>query len=149
MHKIIVSDTSCLILLDKLGRIELLKSLFGRITITQIVADEFGKTISDFIDIENPKDKNYQRIIETFLDPGEASAIALALEKDDCLLVIDDFKGRQEAKQLKLKYTGTLGILILAKEKKLIKSLTEILNEIKKTDFRISEGLINEAKKRC
>ena len=63
MHKIIVSDTSCLILLDKLGRIDLLKSLFGKITITQIVADEFGKTFSDFINIENPKDKNYQKIL--------------------------------------------------------------------------------------
>jgi len=51
MRKIIVSDTSCLILLDKLGRIDLLRSLFGNITITQIVADEFGKIVPDFIHI--------------------------------------------------------------------------------------------------
>lgn len=148
MHKIIVSDTSCLILLDKLERIDLLKSLFGKITITQTVADEFGKTIPYFIDIENPKDNNYQKILETFLDAGEASALALALEKDDCLLIIDEFKGRREAKQLKLNYTGTLGILIVAKEKGLIKSLTEILDEIRKTNFRISEELINEIKRK-
>ncbi|MCD4772133.1 MAG: DUF3368 domain-containing protein [Bacteroidales bacterium] len=148
MHKIIVSDTSCLILLDKLERIDLLKSLFGKITITQTVADEFGKTIPYFIDIENPKDNNYQKILETFLDSGEASALALALEKDDCLLIIDDFKGRREAKQLKLNYTGTIGILIVAKEKGLIKSLTEILDEIRKTNFRISEELINEIKRK-
>lgn len=107
MHKIIVTDTSCLILLDKLNRVDLLKSLFGKITITQIIADEFGKPIPDFIIIENPEDKNYQKILESFLDSGEASAIALALEKENCLLIIDDFKGRREAKQLRINYTGT------------------------------------------
>jgi predicted nucleic acid-binding protein len=123
-------------------------SLFGKITITKIIADEFGKTIPEFIEIENPKDKNYQKILESFLDPGEASAIALALEKENCLLIIDDFKGRREAKQLKINYTGTIGILIVAKEKGLIKSVTEILDDIRKTDFRISDKLINEVKKK-
>ena len=59
MPGIIVSDTSCLIILDKLGRIGLLKSLFGRITVTKIVADEFGKVLPEFVKIENPKNKNY------------------------------------------------------------------------------------------
>jgi predicted nucleic acid-binding protein len=148
MPGIIVSDTSCLILLDKLGRIGLLKSLFGRITITKIVAEEFGNVLPEFVDIENPKNKNYQKILESFLDPGEASAIALALEKEECLLIIDEFKGRREARQLGLNYTGTLGILIVAKEKGLINSVTEIIKEIGKTDFRINEKLINEVKRK-
>ena len=100
MPGIIVADTSCLILLDKLGRIGLLKSLFGKITITKIVADEFGKVLPEFVEIENPENKNYQKILESFLDPGEASAIALALEKEECLLIIDEFKGRREALSL-------------------------------------------------
>jgi predicted nucleic acid-binding protein len=148
MPKNIVSDTSCLILLDKLGRIGLLKSLFGEITITTIIADEFGKEIPEFIRIEDPKDKNYQRIVESFLDPGEASAIALALEYEECLLILDDYKGRREAKQLKLDYTGTIGILLIAKEKGLINSFTEIIDDIKKTNFRISDEIIKEAKKK-
>lgn len=148
MPGIIVSDTSCLILLDKLGRIGLLKSLFGKITVTKTTADEFGKIIPGFIEIENPKNKNYQRILESFLDPGEASAIALALEKEKCLLIIDESKGRQKASQLGLNYTGTMGILIVAREKGLINSVTEIINEIKRTDFRISDKLINEIKKK-
>lgn len=64
MPGIIVSDTSCLIILDKLGRIGLLKSLFGRITITKIVADEFRNVLPEFVEIENPKNKNYQKIKE-------------------------------------------------------------------------------------
>ena len=62
---------------------------------------------------------------------------------------MDDNKGRREAKQLGLTFTGTIGILIIAREKGLIKSLSEILGIIKKTDFRISESIINDAKRRC
>jgi predicted nucleic acid-binding protein len=147
MRKIILSDTSCLILLDKIGRINILKSLFERITITSIIAREFGSQLPDFIDIEDSIDKNYQKILESFLDPGEASTIALALEKEDCLLIIDDLKGRRHAKKLSINFTGTLGILIIAKEKGIIRSVNEMIEEIKKTDFRISESLIKEAKR--
>jgi len=149
MHEIIVSDTSCLILLDKLGRLDLLRKLFGNIKITQVVADEFGKSIPEFIKIENPIDKNYQKILESFLDSGESSALALALEKKNCLLILDDIKGRREARQLEIHFTGTLGILVIAKEKGLIKSFTNILEDIKKTNFRISEDLIKEVKRKC
>lgn len=148
MPGIIVSDTSCLILLDKIGRIGILKSLFGRITITKTVADEFGKVLPEFVVIENPKNKNYQKILQSFLDPGEASAMALALEKEECLLIIDEFKGRRKAGQLGLNYTGTLGILIVAKEKGFINSISEIIKEIGTTDFRIDEKLINEIKRK-
>lgn len=149
MPEIIVSDTSCLILLDKIDRLKLLQSVFGMITITQKVADEFGKKLPDFIEVKNPTNINYQRILESFLDPGEASAISLALENDDCLLIIDELKGRREAKLLGINFTGTIGILIVAKEKGLIGSVTEIINEIEETDFRISETVIQEAKMKC
>ena len=149
MQKIIVSDTSCLILLHKIGLIPLLKSLFGKVTITSTIAAEFGNTLPDFINIEDPEDKIYQKILEGFLDSGEASAIALALEKEDCLLIMDESKGRREARQLKLNLTGTIGILIIAKEKGFIESISDIIDKINQTDFRISEALIIEAKRRC
>ena len=77
MQKVIVSDTSCLILLDKINRLDLLNKLFGKVIITQIIADEYGSTLPDFFIIENAENKNYLSILETFLDKGEASAIAL------------------------------------------------------------------------
>ncbi len=149
MHKIIVSDTSCLILLEKINRLNLLHKLFGEITITQIVADEFGKALPDFIKVENPENFNYQKILESFVHTGEASSLALALEKNDSLLIVDDNKARREAKQLKLKFTGTLGILILAKKKGFINSFAKVLREIENTDFRISESLLEKAKQKA
>lgn len=149
MHKVIVSDTSCLILLYKINRLDLLKDLFGNVTITQIVADEFGIQLPDFITIENPKELNYQKILETILDPGESSSIALALDKDDCLLILDDLKARKEAKQLKMDFTGTLGLFVVAKEKRLIDSVSVVIDEIKKTNFRIAEKYLETIRRKA
>lgn len=43
MPKTIISDTSCIILLDKIGELEILKKLFGTITTTLEIAEEFGQ----------------------------------------------------------------------------------------------------------
>lgn len=144
MQSVVVSDASCLILLDKINHPELLNQLFGQIIITSIVAEEFGKPLPKFIQIENPKNIVYQNILETILDKGEASSIALALEKENCLLIIDDQKGRREAKLLNVKITGTLGLIALAKEKGLIKSAKEIIERIIQTNFRISKSSIEK-----
>ena len=111
MQKVIISDTSCLILLDKIGELNLLNKLFGQIIITQEIADEFKEELPDWFKIEQPTNKTYQKILEASLDKGEASAIAFAIEQTDCLLIIDDFRGRKYAEQLGIKITGTLGII--------------------------------------
>ncbi len=141
MPKAIISDTSCLILLDKIGEIEILHKLFGTIITTQEVAKEFGQPLPSWLKIQQPADKNYQSIIETSLDKGEASAIALAIELDDCLLIIDDLKGRKFAQQLGLMIIGTLGVIIDAKLAGIITSVKPILVKIKATNFRLSEEL--------
>jgi predicted nucleic acid-binding protein len=141
MQKVIISDTSCLILLDKIGELELLQTLFGRITITNEIADEFNKELPNWFSIQAPKNRMYQVILEASLDKGEASAIALAVEEKDCLLIIDDSKGRKYAEKLHINITGTLGILINAKFSGHIASVKPLLEKIKKTDFRITSDL--------
>ncbi len=141
MHKAIISDTSCLILLDKIGELEILSKLFGTIITTTEVASEFGQLLPSWIEIKQPSDKNYQSIIEASVDKGEASAIALAIELDDCLLIIDDLKGRKFANQLGLTIIGTIGIIVDAKLAGIITSVKPILTKIKLTNFRITEQL--------
>jgi predicted nucleic acid-binding protein len=138
MQKVIIADTSCLILLDKIGELSLLQKLFGAIVITQEIADEFSKELPNWFRIENATNKTYQKILEASLDIGEASAIAFAIEQSDCLLIMDDYKGRRYAEQLGIKITGTLGVLIAAKLTGHIKAVKPILEEIKKTDFRLT-----------
>jgi predicted nucleic acid-binding protein len=141
MHKAIISDTSCLILLEKIGELELLHKLFGLIITTSEVAGEFGLPLPEWIEIRQPSDKKYQSIIEASVDKGEASAIALAVEFDDCLLIIDDLKGRKFAHQLGLTITGTFGIIVDAKLTGIIPSVKPLLAKIKQTNFRITDRL--------
>lgn len=141
MHKTIISDTSCIILLDKIDELEILKKLFGTIITTQEVAREFGQQLPSWFKIQEPKDKNYQAIIEASVDKGEASAIALAIELDDCLLIIDDRKGRNFATQLGLTIIGTIGVVVDAKLAGIIPSVRPILSKIRTTNFRITERI--------
>lgn len=135
---VVIADTSCLISLSKIEAIELLKELYEEIYITEEIAFEFGEKIPEWIKIENVKNKKYQQLLDLYLDLGEASAIALALEKADVLLILDDLKGRKEAEKLGFRITGTLGVLFKAKKIGLITELKSYVEKLKAVGFRLS-----------
>lgn len=137
MPKNIVSDTSCLILLEKIGELEVLNKLFGHLTISETVAEEYGLSLPGWINVKKLKNRKYQSLLQVTLDPGEASAIALAAELNG-LLIIDDIKARRMASELQMDYTGTLGVLAEAKQKRHIQSFKTVLKRIKETNFYIS-----------
>jgi len=140
-YKIAISDTSCLILLSKIDELNLLNRLFDEIFITSEIQKEFGKKLSNWIKIMNPRDIHYQELLEMEVDKGEASAIALSFDIDESILILDDYKARQVADKLNIKYTGTFGIILRAKKIGLIDSVKPILKKIKATNFRFSEEL--------
>lgn len=80
-------------------------------------------------------------ISDTQTDRGESSAIALALEKKDALVILDDYKARKLAVKLGLQITGTLEIIAKAKLLGKITSVKPVIAEIKNTNFRISAEL--------
>ena len=82
-----------------------------------------------------------QQLLELQIDKGESSAIALALESDNCTIILDDYKARKIASQLGITFTGTIGIVIKAKLNGIIPSIKPILKKIKQTNFRISTEL--------
>ena len=51
-------------------------------------------------------------------------------------------RGRKLASKLSLPYTGTIGLLILAKERGIIHSLSECFDQVKRTNFRFPEALL-------
>jgi predicted nucleic acid-binding protein len=104
------------------------------------VAEEFGE-LPDWVAIKEVTDKEQYLKLTADIGMGEASSIALALEFDDSLLIIDEKKGRKVAVDLKIEIIGSLGVLIKAKEKGVIKSVKEILALIDKTNFRISQSI--------
>ncbi len=78
------------------------------------------------------------------LNLGESSAVALAYEKENALLILDDLKGRKEAEKLGLSFTGTLGILYRAKKEGYIKMIKPYIDKLKTAEFRISKNIEEE-----
>lgn len=144
MPKIVITDTSCFIILSKVGALDLLEKLYQEVFTTTEVAQEFGEEMPTWVIIENPDTKK-QKELEQEVDEGEASALALALEKEDSLLILDDYQARRLAQKLNLEFTGTIGVLIKAKLKGIIPSIRPIRNHIKQTNFRLSEELEKKA----
>lgn len=145
MPEIIISDTSCLILLSNIGELNLLQKLYTQIITTPDIAEEFGKPLPEWIKLVSVTDKSKQRILELQIDRGESSAIALALENPNSTLILDDNKARKIAVKLGLIITGTIGVIIKAKQREIIPSIKPILNKIKQSNFRLTKEIELEA----
>lgn len=133
---IVISDTTPIISLLKANHLELLERLYGNVLIPEAVYRELtenpayskeAKTIKtlDFlkkVSVENVKSVDVLRSV-TGLDAGESEALIMYDEQKADLLLMDEHKGRSVAKQLNVRYIGTVGILLLAYDKKLIQSV--------------------------
>ncbi len=142
-YNVVIADTTCFILLDKIGKLDLLQQIFTNITTTSTITNEFGRPFPEWVNVMDVSNTNYQKILEIEVDAGEASAIALYFEFNNPLLILDDFKARKLAAKLHLKFTGTFGILLKAKEIGVINAIKPILQLIQKTNFRFSEAILN------
>jgi predicted nucleic acid-binding protein len=148
MPNMIISDTSCLILFHKIGELDLLQKVYESIVTTPEVAQEFLERLPEWIRVESVKDKKYQEFLETQVDWGEASAIALAKETESPLLLLDDLKARKLASRLNLRFTGTLGIIHKAKQIGVVDKVKPLIEKLQETNFRISGNIIEELLKR-
>lgn len=140
---IIIADTSCLIILGKIAELGLLGKFGKQIHITPIIRKEYGEKLPDWILISHPTNRIYRQILEMELDEGEASAIALSLEMQNSILILDDLKGRKIAAQLQLSYSGTFGLILGAKQLGIIESVKPIIAKIRDTNFRFSKELLD------
>ncbi len=141
---IIISDTSCLILLTNIDELSLLKKMSKVVLITPEIATEFGEKLPSWIKIRETKDKQFQKLLEREIDQGEASAIILAIENPNSILLIDDLKGRNIANQLDLNYSGTFGLILRSKQLGIIERVRPIIEKVQNTNFRYSTKLLNQ-----
>lgn len=139
--RLIVSDTSSIILLDKIGEVDILRQCFGDVYATSVVAREFGILLPDWITVQDPTDKVRQAKLDATMDAGEASVLALAAELGDCYVLIGDNKARRYAEAIQQKYVGTLGLILRAKRLGVILAVRPLLEKVQQTNFWASDSL--------
>ena len=81
------------------------------------------------------------RFLEKELDSGEAEAIVLTQELKADYIVLDDKASREIAKFIGLSVIGTIGVLLLAREKGIIADIRGIVDDLRGSGFRISDEL--------
>lgn len=126
---------------------DLLKKVYGSVFTTRDIANEFGDSLPEWMEVLSVKDPFRQQLLELQIDKGESSAIALALEMPGSTVILDDFKARKIAIKLGIHVTGTLGVIIRAKQKGVLSSIQPFLEKLKQTNFRLSPELELEALK--
>jgi uncharacterized protein len=151
-----VADASPLILLAKLGHFDLLREFHGSILLApavwrEVVTEGEGRAGSreakaarkaGWLRIVAPQNHDLVRLLKLQLDDGEAETIALALELQAGLVLLDEANARRVADVFGLRKTGVVGLLIRAKLEGSIASLRDELTRLREeAGFRIAERL--------
>lgn len=143
MQEKVYVDTSSLIILNKINALDLLNKIYSNVIITNYIQLELNEAIPSWISVELTYNIDQSFLKNFNLGLGETSIIINAI-KNNGFLIIDDLKARKIATTLSLSFTGSIGILIIAKELKLIDSVKYYLEKIQETNFRLSDTLINK-----
>lgn len=145
---IVVSDTSPLRALAHLGRLDVLPALFGEVWVPPAVVREVaaaGVALpgEPSFRVRAPSNPNLVRRLGSTLDAGESEAIALAIELDADILLIDEARGRAVASSLGLDARGVLGILLDAKAAGLVTAVAPLIARLRsELNFFLSARLV-------
>ncbi|WP_297072991.1 DUF3368 domain-containing protein [Thermococcus sp.] len=156
----VVSNSGPLIALAKVGKLYVLRELFGKIIIPravwiEVVEKDRGKPGSDevasaeWIEVVEVKDRLSVDILRSEIEIGEAEAIVLAKELDADLLLLDEKIPRIIAKSLGLNVTGSLAVLFLAWKRGLIdEDIDDLIRELRSKGVYFSDEVVKALKEK-
>jgi len=154
-QRLVIANTTPLINFAEIGRLELLRDLFGEIFVPPSVVEEleakrdlFAAAAmacrAPFIHVRQAADQAMLAVLTRELHRGEAECIALGVEAGAALLLLDELAARDVAEHYGLRFTGTAGCLRLAKDLGLVTALAPLLEELRtKARFWLSRQLID------
>jgi predicted nucleic acid-binding protein len=149
----VIANNTPLVALWVLDRLELLRDLYGEVLIPPAVRDEFTavETTLRRASLQQAPwirtaalEKPQRARVFTDLDQGEAEVLALAEERSARLVIIDERKGRRFAKRLGLPLTGTMGLLLLAKEEGMVPKISPLIDEILAAGLYLDQTLVDQ-----
>jgi hypothetical protein len=153
---IVVSNSTALIGLAKIGKIYLLREIFSRIYIPEEVYKEVTEAgrnrpgsdairNAEWIETKIVEDRTQVNLLMASLDEGEAEVLALSKELRADLILLDEEKARKSAVIAGFEVMGLLSVLVIAKNLGLIEIISPLIEELKNKSFRISDRVIAEA----
>ena len=139
-----VANSSCLIALKSAGHLDILAKLYRMVTVPSGVARECGGPLPEWTDVRPFQNQAMCQSLKIQLGHGEAEAITLASELSAVRIILDDKKARRIARQLMLPVTGTMAILIRAKEQGIIRQVRDVIDALRRAGFYTSDELVEE-----
>jgi len=142
----VIANTTPLIALANIDRLELLRELYGSIIIPQAVMDEIIREPAKqrvrratWIKVEPIQDASQKDIFRARLHAGEVEVMILAREQKADLVIIDDDAAKKTAIFLGLNVTGTLGVLLKATREGYLEKVEPVINELLRDGLFISD----------
>ena len=155
MTREVISDAGPLIALARIGEIDLLRRMYGRVVVPPAVRSELaidssrpgakvlaGMFAAGWIAVEAVVDSRVRSELDQLLGSGEAEAIALAEQEEPSFLLIDDARGRKAARSRGIPVVGIAGVLLAAKSRGEIAAVGPVLERLSDAGYRLSPRLV-------
>lgn len=144
----VICDTSSLLYLHQIKRLELLRRLCDHVVVPSAVVSELREGLALGVDVPDPNNLDWMEVetphgtaamdLVTDLGLGETEVLTLAMEREGAVALVDDRLARRLARQLNIPLTGTLGVLLDAKRAGFIDRLTPLMDELQSLGFRLA-----------
>jgi uncharacterized protein len=130
----VICNTSPLQYLYQLGMLHVFHALAGHIIVPPAVVHELAVGRAQGVSLPDPT------VLEwiTVRPPASTAVLALALESTDAIVILDDALARQMATTLAIRFRGSLGVLLDAKQVGLISAITPLLDQLQALGFHLS-----------
>ena len=139
-----ISDSSCIIALDAIGYLGILERLYTEVYVPQAVVEECGSALPAWFQVRSLQNQALVQVLRLDLGAGEAEAIALSVECTSRRLILDDKKARRIARQLNQPVTGTLAVMLRAKEHGVLSCVRDVIDALVTVNFHVSDSLVQE-----
>lgn len=150
-----VVDSSPLIVLGKSGQLELLLKLAGELAVPAAVFREVTvrkeeTALMAFLEKSgqlyiSPDTEPYPDVLAWDLGRGESQVISLAVQQKAARVVLDDLEARRCAISMNIRVIGSLGVVVMAKQKGLIAQAKPVIERLRQDGLYLDEGLVVKA----
>jgi predicted nucleic acid-binding protein len=150
----VVINNTPLVALASIGQLQLLQPLFGAVLVPNaVIAEFFAVERESRVALIAAEDWLIPTAVEdpthteryAGLDQGEAEVLAVAEEKGAALVIMDERRARRYARRLSIPVSGTLGVLLLAKERGLVDAVAPLIAQLIESGLYLADDVVRQA----